>query len=246
MMTKYCSSYTLICCFFLAMVPISVMVALVWKPSNATQIEQPDDNKRQTLNNMMFPSQQKNDMYSKFPHRHDITMDASRTRRANLRDLNDAWTSVRSNSEIPFSCSICSHLGVPPIADAMCSGWDDYFLESGTCLVLPDWETKCCDQSGLPPPHECELQIRSEIFESYNFGIPPANVDTRLVDVDTFTTFNYLSSLDVKSSSMEAHLGVDMVWKDPRLAWEVTSDKCVTSIDVRASHVAEDTEIWTP
>jgi hypothetical protein len=145
MITKYCSSCTLIYCCFLAMLPISVMVAFVWKPSNTTQIGQPDGDKQQILNKMVFSSEGKKNMNSKLPYRHGITMDASRTRRTKLRDLNDAWTSMRSNSEIPSSCSICGHLGVPPIADATCSEIEDY--ASRTCFILPDWETKCCDQS---------------------------------------------------------------------------------------------------
>ena len=53
--------------------------------------------------------------------------------------------------------------------------------------------------------------------------------------------------LDVTTSSNEPYADIYQSWKDPRLAWNVDANKCITNIDAtRASHDPEKTEIWTP
>ncbi len=85
----------------------------------------------------------------------------------------------------------------------------------------------------------------------------------RGVDVETVITFVTLRNLDIKTSTLEVFVAIDLSWNDPRLAWNVnmntntntststnTSDvdntSCATSINVRANPSIEETEIWVP
>jgi hypothetical protein len=158
------------------------------------------------------------------------------------------------DSNLTSSCSLCTRLGAPLLdkfvsgsVNASCEDLEYYYsFIADECFVDPVLESLCCDQSGLLSSYECEKNVRDDILGSYDIGIAPQSGDTRLVNVDTLLIYQYLSNIDVTTSSLELYLTVDLTWKDPRLAWDVTNDTCITSIDMRASHDPETTEIWTP
>lgn len=150
-------------------------------------------------------------------------------------------------------CSLCDRLGAStndnyvPHYNASCQEIEYYYTSmANECKVDPWLEGLCCDLSGALPSYVCENEVREKILGSYDTAIAPGSVNTRLVHVDTFMLFQYLSGVDVTTSSMEVYLTVDLRWKDPRLAWDVSSTSCVSSIDVRASKDPEKTDIWTP
>ena len=168
----------------------------------------------------------------------------------------ESWSSVETrNSTSSTSCTICGNLGVPlldnfiPDINMTCSKLedDDYkTVPEDECIVDSKWEIACCDQSGLLAPYQCEEEIQEDILDRYNTIVAPLDVNTRRVDVGTFITHYYLRNVDITTSSLEIIVNIYQTWKDPRLAWNVTNDRCVTSTDMRASHDKEKTDIWVP
>jgi hypothetical protein len=114
------------------------------------------------------------------------------------------------------------------------------------------FEQRCCDQSLSPEFYDCAANIRSNIFNSnlYDRTVPPVyglNGTMRLLKVETLLTFVAVERIDVKTSTLEIFVGIELKWNDPRLKWDIESnDNCATKIIMRADHSLEETEIWTP
>lgn len=246
--------YALPLCCILALVSIGAMQSFVSKPNNKNPMKEQLDKMNYQSDFISRQQRQRRSLYPIPPNYNEMKLDLKGMGQAQ-RGLEDSWSLI-NNSTFTSSCSICGNLGVPlldkfiPMWNATCSQMDDYYfatLPMEECrAAVVEAELLCCDQSGLLPPYECEQQVRHQILGSYDTAVAPMNVDTRIVEIDTFITFYYLSSVDVTTSSIALFLEVDQTWNDPRLAWNMSSNKCVTSIAVRASHDPEKTDIWTP
>uniref|UniRef100_A0A6S8UK74 Uncharacterized protein n=1 Tax=Chaetoceros debilis TaxID=122233 RepID=A0A6S8UK74_9STRA len=244
--------YILVLCSILAVVSIGGMLSsFASTPDSTSNLKQSFENNsvpsdtiisrrlRESIPANFFPKQSK---------LNEVKLDPEGILK--VQKLSDA------NSTSPLQCSLCGKLGVPLIPDNFlndislsCAQLDDYLainMPIESCRPEIDKEDMCCDQSELLPPYECEQNIRNQILETYDTAVTPASKETRRVDVHTYLVFQYLSKVDVTSSAIEFYLSVYLEWKDPRLAWEVTSDTCVTSMNVRASIDPEKTDIWTP
>jgi len=108
------------------------------------------------------------------------------------------------------------------------------------------WEEYCCDLSESLPRHECEQNARSNLFANYSTVIVPSVKRGSDLSVKTLINYWAVKHLDLTESSIEVFLDVQISWNDPRLAWNVTSDNCATSMSVRASNDVETTDIWVP
>jgi hypothetical protein len=174
------------------------------------------------------------------------------TRSKNIRSL-----------QVQNECLLCTRLGAtllpdvkpnPRQPDVSCSAVQKDMLsfESGStiCKSYQDFlEPRCCDQSSFLSSYECNANVRSMILDDSYTSIAPVDGSdggNRVLDVDTLVTFISVKNIDVKTSTMEIFVNVDLRWNDPRLKWNVTDSNCVASIKVRADPSVEETEIWVP
>lgn len=142
------------------------------------------------------------------------------------------------------------------------SGWSCRQLESllssidyldEKCLMgRAYYEEACCDDARSS--YNCETDVHDRTVERHNTITPPdpssqeddphfASVDE--VDVHIFLDVSHLIELSVKSNSMTMLVSLSLVWYDQRLAWQPFIGGC-HRVSYRASHDAEQTEIWVP
>lgn len=177
-----------------------------------------------------------------------------------------SWSLVEARTSTAGApCTICGNLGVDlmpgkimfpeqNVGNELSPEWNCSKLEElvmkrpvGKCQIDPIYQAMCCDQSGLPPPYECEQRIRANLFKgAYDAAVAPLDKDTRMLEVETFIELQYLKYVDVTTSFIEIVVEIFQSWKDPRLAWNVSATNCVTNIDARVSHDPEKTDIWAP
>lgn len=130
---------------------------------------------------------------------------------------------------------------------------------------LNEYEYRCCTQGPSQlHSYECETNIRKYILDedSYDASVAPihaVNGTMQALKVDTFITFFAVKELNVKTSTLDIFVSIDLSWNDPRLAWDgsnththhnvnidTNTTNCATRINVRADHTMEETEIWVP
>ena len=92
--------------------------------------------------------------------------------------------------------------------------------------------------------------MKTDLFasssSSYDTAVVPRASRPALLSVDTLLTYYAIGGISLAESSVQLFFEITLSWKDPRLAWELTSDNCATSILARASLDTELTEIWVP
>jgi len=114
------------------------------------------------------------------------------------------------------------------------------------CAVHQDYfEEWCCEVSSVPH-YECETNVKTDLFASYNTAVVPRASRAAWLSVDTLLTYYAIGKINLAESSVELFVDITLSWKDPRLAWNLTSDNCATSILERASLDTELTKIWVP
>ena len=168
-------------------------------------------------------------------------------------------------SGVQNQCSLCSRIGAALVPQArplssrpdltcatVLTSYPESFFAGATCEDMRDmFENRCCDQSSLPESYDCATAVRSAIInDSYDTYVAPIHGSEgnpmRILEVDTLVTFLAVKSLDVKTSTLELFVNIDLIWNDPRLRWDMGNEKCVSSVQVRAGPSAEETELWVP
>jgi hypothetical protein len=177
----------------------------------------------------------------------------------NANDSSRTSGRVLNNDETP-ACTICGKLGIPIFPNvrldwinASCAEADSYYSQVATslndtvCHVTAQFEAHCCDHSALPPRYECEDTVKSNLLQNYNTRTAPIHGASRTLDIDTYMTHWYVEHVDVTASTVQLLIEIELIWKDPRLAWDASDpSSCVSVIDMYASHDPEQTDIWVP
>lgn len=168
------------------------------------------------------------------------------------------------------SCSICSRVGKPflltqnhpiPLQEAVapevtCGVVQQYAgqfsHDSDDCKSFMDsFENRCCDVSSFPQFYNCATSVRSTLLNgSYDVSVPPVqeikNGTMRILEVEVLLVFISVGVLDVKTSTLEAFVSLELKWNDPRLKWNIDDENCATVVSMRADPSLEETEIWVP
>ncbi len=116
---------------------------------------------------------------------------------------------------------------------------------------MDSFENRCCDVSSFPKLYDCATSVRSTLLnDSYDVSVPPVqemrNGTMRMLEVEVLLVFVAVKVLDVKTSTLEAFVSLELRWNDPRLQWNIDDDHCATVVSMRADPSLEETEIWVP
>ncbi len=160
------------------------------------------------------------------------------------------------------SCSICDSLGLPLKADVRVNEVTSTCGEINESLSQPEnrpncsrylqyLSERCCDWTNQTTPmirYDCDRAIRDEIFSNDRINtVPPYPSRNKRIKIETHITFEMVQDLNIKESTASMYVTIYLKWHDPRLAWNISSTKCLSYINhVRASESLEETEIWVP
>jgi len=108
----------------------------------------------------------------------------------------------------------------------------------------------CCRPS--IPLYQCEAHVHESLFgddSDYNCLIPPVvglDPEERL-KVKFHITYQAIESIEETEGTAQLYVSLRLVWKDPRLSWDLNaSSTCANMITVYASQDPDTTSIWVP
>ena len=105
---------------------------------------------------------------------------------------------------------------------------------------------QCCDMAEWPTPvYECEQSVQ-EAWGDINSAIVPLPRVGGKLEVDASLLYFHLSELSTVQGMARVAIGVNLRWRDERLAWSPEEMGGCVSASTYASLDAEKTKIWIP
>ena len=105
---------------------------------------------------------------------------------------------------------------------------------------------QCCDMAEWPTPvYECEQSVQ-EAWGDINSAIVPLPRGGGKLEVDASLLYYHLSELSTVQGMARVAIGVNLRWRDERLAWSPEEMGGCVSTSTYASLDAEKTKIWIP
>ncbi len=158
------------------------------------------------------------------------------------------------------TCSICDSLGLPLKLDERvnenltCVEAEAFFSQPENRTLCSNFfkelSDQCCEwpKTAAVDAYECNQNIRDEILSQPRITVvPPYSTFNQRIKIEVTLIYQMVQDINVKKSTASIFVGILLKWHDPRLAWNISSSKCLSSLsDVRVSESIENTEIWIP